>query len=184
MSSTEALTPNARNGSSRRPCHEIANTDAGKRIKLTESTSQAVFETPIISRKKEATEFSHRWASLEGLVIEVEGNIGSGKSTITGAMKNSRNQVSEYSSEVFCETISNNFLGAFYSDSRRFSFAFQMYVLTIRLYQMEEAGRQAKVEGKMVFLDRSTIGDAVFALLNHKMGNMDSTELEIYRSKF
>lgn len=73
-------------------------------------------------------------------------------------------------------------MAAFYTETKRFSFAFQMYMLTTRLYQMEEATRQAKQENRMVMLDRGAVGDTVFALLNHKMGNMDDTEFGIYKS--
>jgi deoxyadenosine/deoxycytidine kinase len=52
------------------------------------------------------------------------------------------------STEVFFETINNDFLAAFYQDTKRFSFAFQMYMLTTRLYQMEEACRQAQREDR------------------------------------
>jgi thymidine kinase/deoxynucleoside kinase len=134
------------------------------------------FETPPTKKER-------KWASLEGLVIEVEGNIGSGKSTVTKAMKSVMNNHSqENTSEVFFETINNAFLAAFYTETKRFSFAFQMYMLTTRLYQMEEATRQAKQENRMVMLDRGAVGDTVFALLNHKMGNMDDTEINIYKS--
>jgi deoxyadenosine/deoxycytidine kinase len=136
-----------------------------------------MFETPTM--KKES-----KWAALEGLVIEVEGNIGSGKSTLTKAMKTVMNTASssDNASEVFFETINNDFLAAFYTETKRYSFAFQMYMLTTRLYQMEEATRQAKQEGKMVMLDRGAVGDTVFAILNHTMGNMDDTEFGIYKS--
>jgi len=124
------------------------------------------------------------FGALKGLVIEVEGNIGSGKSTLTEAMKrhiNAENEDNEFSA-VFGEKVNNTFLGAFYSNCKRFSFAFQMYMLTTRLYQMDESSRQAKHEQRLVFLDRGAVGDTLFAIQNFKIGNMDEQELEIYRS--
>jgi len=118
------------------------------------------------------------------LVIEVEGNIGSGKSTLTENMKRTINEQTMHDkfSAVFGEKVNNTFLGAFYSNCKRFSFAFQMYMLTTRLYQMDESSRQAKEDGRLVFLDRGAVGDTLFAIQNYKIGNMDDQELEIYRS--
>jgi len=83
---------------------------------------------------------------------------------------------------VFGELINNDFLGAFYSDSKRYGFAFQMYMLTTRLYQIDEASRQAKLERKVAFLDRGAVGDTLFAILSHKLGNMDSQDMAVYKS--
>jgi hypothetical protein len=46
-----------------------------------------------------------------------------------------------------------------------------MYMLTTRLYQLEESSRLAKTEDKMVFLDRGAVGDTLFALLNYQVGD-------------
>jgi deoxyadenosine/deoxycytidine kinase len=136
----------------------------------------------ISSPTADATKSAKQWCELAGLCIEVEGNIGSGKSTLTKKIKNFVNESHPESSEVFAETVNNSFLGAFYGDTKRFSFAFQMYMLTTRIYQMEEAARQAKEENRLVFLDRGAVGDTLFALLNFKSGNMKPDEMEIYKS--
>jgi deoxyadenosine/deoxycytidine kinase len=83
---------------------------------------------------------------------------------------------------VFGELINNDFLGAFYSDSKKYGFAFQMYMLTTRLYQIDEAARQAKTERKIAFLDRGAVGDTLFAILSHKLGNMDAQDMSVYKS--
>lgn len=136
---------------------------------------QLMFETPRAAPKSP-------FSVLNGMVVEVEGNIASGKSTLTLAIKKLLNTPKNERSEVFAEQVNNTFLGAFYSDTKRFSFAFQMYMLTTRLYQVDEASRQAKDEGRFVMLDRGAVGDAVFATLNHELGNMDEQELNIYKS--
>jgi deoxyadenosine/deoxycytidine kinase len=124
------------------------------------------------------------YSDLQGVVIEVEGNIGSGKSTLTRLMKEvvNKDHSDEKACSVFFETINNDFLGAFYSNIKRYSFAFQMYMLTTRMYQMDEGYRQADHEERLVLLDRGAVGDTVFALLNHEAGNMDDDELKIYKS--
>ena len=81
------------------------------------------------------------------MVVEVEGNIGSGKSTLTGLMSqylNSELQDSSFSS-VFGEKVNNRFLSAFYSKTKHYAFAFQMYMLTTRLYQIDEGSRQVEL---------------------------------------
>jgi thymidine kinase/deoxynucleoside kinase len=121
--------------------------------------------------------------SLKGIVVEVEGNIGSGKSTLTGMLKNwIDSKLGAEHVSCFGEKVNNAFLKAFYANPKRFSFAFQMYMLTTRLYQMEESYRQARSEKRLCFLDRGAVGDTLFALLNHQLGSMDHGEMEIYRS--
>lgn len=145
------------------------------RLDVENMNPQTMFETPRLASKRP-------YSVLDGLVVEVEGNIASGKSTLTLAIKKLLNTAKLERTEVFAEQVNNTFLGAFYNDTKRFSFAFQMYMLTTRLYQVDEASRQAKQEGKFVMLDRGAVGDAVFATLNHDMKNMDDQELGIYHS--
>jgi len=136
------------------------------------SDFEAVKEVP---RKKKLN-------ALRGLVVEVEGNLGSGKSTVLRSLLDSFQTSDPGSCSVFGELINNDFLSAFYSDSRKYGFAFQMYMLTTRLYQIDEAARQAKVERKIAFLDRGAVGDTLFAILSHKLGNMDAQDMSVYKS--
>jgi len=119
---------------------------------------------------------------LRGLVVEVEGNLGSGKSTVLRKLHESLNQQEPGMCSVFGELINNDFLGAFYSNSKKYGFAFQMYMLTTRLYQIDEASRQAKEDRKISFLDRGAVGDTLFAILSHKLGNMDAQDMSVYKS--
>jgi deoxyadenosine/deoxycytidine kinase len=121
-------------------------------------------------------------SSLRNIVVEVEGNIASGKSTLLRHLHSVLHASKPNSCSVFGEIINNDFLGAFYSDAKKYAFAFQMYMLTTRLHQMSEAARQAKDEGKVVFLDRGAVGDSLFAILNHKLGNMDDQSMNVYKS--
>jgi len=112
----------------------------------------------------------------------VEGNLGSGKSTVLRNLLDVLQENEPGICSVFGELINNDFLGAFYSNSKRYGFAFQMYMLTTRLYQIDEAARQAKTERKIAFLDRGAVGDTLFAILSHKRGNMDSQDMSVYKS--
>jgi len=83
---------------------------------------------------------------------------------------------------VFGEKVNPTFLSAFYRESKRYSFAFQMYMLTTRLSQMDEGFRQSRELSRLVLLDRGAVGDTLFALVNRKLNNMDDQDLGIYRS--
>jgi deoxyadenosine/deoxycytidine kinase len=114
--------------------------------------------------------------------VEVEGNLGSGKSTVLRKLHESINHHEPGVCSVFGELINNDFLGAFYGNTKKYGFAFQMYMLTTRLYQIDEAARQAKDERKVAFLDRGAVGDTLFAILSHKLGNMDEQDMSVYKS--
>lgn len=143
------------------------------------------------------------YEDLRGLLIEVEGNIGSGKSTLTKRMSDLANRDNEKCaidansviSTVFSEKVNHEFLSAFYTSTKKYAFAFQMYMLTTRIYQMDEAHRLAKegrvfkgengdekVEKQLVFLDRGAVGDTLFALQNYNIGNIDAREMKVYKS--
>jgi len=124
----------------------------------------------------------HKAHVLRGLVVEVEGNLGSGKSTVLRKLLESLQKDEPGICSVFGELINNDFLGAFYSNSKKYGFAFQMYMLTTRLYQIDEAFRQARNERKIAFLDRGAVGDTLFAILSQKLGNMDSQDMSVYKS--
>lgn len=57
-----------------------------------------------------------------------------------------------------------------------------MYMLTTRLYQMDESARQASQEGRCVFLDRGAVGDTLFALQSYKSKSISDEEMTVYRS--
>jgi deoxyadenosine/deoxycytidine kinase len=65
------------------------------------------------------------------------------------------------------------------AEERRHAFAFQMYMLTTRLFQMQEAVRLAHEGKRTAVLDRSAVGDAVFAIQNHKVGHRSVLDLVI-----
>jgi len=137
-------------------------------------------ETPALSHAEKSKQQKENL--LRGLVVEVEGNLGSGKSTILRKLHESINREEPGLCSVFGELINNDFLAAFYSNSKKYGFAFQMYMLTTRLYQIDEAYRQAKDEKKVTFLDRGAVGDTLFAILSHRLGNMDAQDMSVYKS--
>ena len=125
---------------------------------------------------------------LRGIVVEIEGNIASGKSTLTRMIRDYMNDgevpcLKEFPTmTVFGEQVNQDFLGKFYTQKAKYGFAFQMYMLTTRLYQMQEAARQAKQENRLVLLDRGAVGDSLFAIMNHQAKDIDDEEFHVYKS--
>ena len=111
-------------------------------------------------------------------VVELEGCIGSGKSTLSKKLKQAEKEKTGNDVVIMEEHVNETFLGAFYKEVQRFAFSFQMYMLTTRLHQMDVA---ATTPGT-ILLDRGVIGDAIFALMHKASGNISSDEWAIYSS--
>jgi len=121
--------------------------------------------------------------NLRGKVIEIEGNIGSGKTTLGKLLMNFMNSECKTADcLMFSEKVHDTFLSAFYGNPKRYAFAFQMYMLTTRLYQIDNGYREARENKKLVLLDRGAVGDTLFALTSHSLGSMDDQDLKIYQS--
>lgn len=108
--------------------------------------------------------------------IAVAGNIGSGKTTLTGLLAKRMNWEPEYEN---VET--NPYLNSFYEDMQRWSFNLQIYFLNSRFRQILKI-REKK---KTVIQDRTIYEDAyIFAPNLHEMGLMPSRDFENYQSLF
>ncbi|MDR2972343.1 MAG: deoxynucleoside kinase [Bacteroidales bacterium] len=108
--------------------------------------------------------------------IAVAGNIGSGKTTLTGML------AKHFGWEPLYESVENNpYLVSFYEDMQRWSFNLQVYFLNSRFRQVIEI-RQKK---KDVIQDRTIYEDArIFAPNLHAMGLMPTRDFENYSSLF
>ena len=108
--------------------------------------------------------------------IAVAGNIGSGKTTLTGML------AKHYGWEALYESVEDNpYLASFYQDMQRWSFNIQIYFLNSRFRQVLDI-RQRK---KDVIQDRTIYEDAyIFAPNLHKMELMASRDFENYASLF
>lgn len=108
--------------------------------------------------------------------IAVAGNIGSGKTTLTGLL------AAHYGWEPHFESVDfNPYLVDFYNDMPRWSFNLQVYFLNKRLGDI--VGFQNS--GKNVIQDRTIYEDAmIFAPNLHDMGLMDSRDFDNYSSLF
>ncbi|MEX2596503.1 MAG: deoxynucleoside kinase [Salibacteraceae bacterium] len=108
--------------------------------------------------------------------VAVSGNIGSGKTTLTGLLGKHYNWESHYE-----DVDGNPYINDFYSEMQRWSFNMQIYYLNNRFNQILEI-REGK---KNVIQDRTIYEDAyIFAPNLHSMGLMTTRDFETYFSLF
>jgi len=112
----------------------------------------------------------------QNMHIAVAGNIGSGKTTLTGLI------AKHYGWEAQYEDVDDNpYLNDFYEDMQRWSFNLQIYFLNSRFSQIVSI-RQSN---KTVIQDRTIYEDAyIFAPNLHSMGLMGTRDFENYFALF
>ena len=108
--------------------------------------------------------------------VAIAGNIGSGKTTLTGLLSK------HYKWDAHYEDVDDNpYLNDFYKDMQRWSFNLQVYFLKSRFGQVKEIHSNKK----NVIQDRTIYEDAfIFAPNLHAMGLMSTRDFENYLSLF
>lgn len=108
--------------------------------------------------------------------IAVAGNIGSGKTTLTGML------AKHYGWEAMYESVENNpYLASFYQDMQRWSFNIQVYFLNSRFRQIIDLRKKKKD----IIQDRTIYEDAyIFAPNLHEMDLMATRDFENYTQLF
>lgn len=126
------------------------------------------------------------------LVISIEGNIGSGKSTFLNAL---RCRIAERGKIKFVDeplgiwqTVKDkdgkDIIAKFYEDKQKYSFAFQMLAFVSRLASLQSAIEEA-AEGDIIICERSLKCDRmVFAAMLHDEMHMNDIEYSIYTEWF
>lgn len=123
-------------------------------------------------------------------IVSIEGNIGSGKSTLVDRL-----QKYFAGSERVCflqepvdiwNTIQdkegNTMITKFYSDTKKYSFAFQMMAYISRLSMLREA---IKKDYNVIVVERSMFTDKmVFAKMLYDDGKIEEVEYQIYNKWF
>jgi deoxyadenosine/deoxycytidine kinase len=108
--------------------------------------------------------------------IAIAGNIGSGKTTLTGLLSKHFKWQAHYE-----DVDTNPYLQSFYEDMRRWSFNLQIYFLNSRFRQVVDIRKK----GKSVIQDRTIYEDAyIFAPNLHAMGLMTTRDFENYSQLF
>ncbi len=108
--------------------------------------------------------------------IAIAGNIGSGKTTLTGLLSK------HFGWEPHYEDVETNpYLPSFYEDMQRWSFNLQIYFLNSRFRQVIDIRKS----GKTVVQDRTIYEDAyIFAPNLHSMTLMSSRDFDNYVTLF
>ncbi|MDR0206875.1 MAG: deoxynucleoside kinase [Bacteroidales bacterium] len=108
--------------------------------------------------------------------IAIAGNIGSGKTTLSGML------AKHFGWEPLYESTDDNpYLVSFYEDMQRWSFNLQVYFLNSRFRQIMDIRKKKRP----VIQDRTIYEDAnIFAPNLHSMGLMPTRDFENYSSLF
>ncbi len=108
--------------------------------------------------------------------VAIAGNIGAGKTTLTGLL------AKHYKWDAHYESVDENpYLDDFYGEMERWSFNLQVYFLNSRFRQILEL----RNSGKKVIQDRTIYEDAhIFAPNLHAMGLMSNRDFSNYTSLF
>ena len=114
------------------------------------------------------------------MIITLEGNISSGKTTIGKAMaRTGRVSFVEEPVSIWQTKYSENLLDLFYKDKKRFAYMFQNAAFLTRAKTRTEILRMT--DHSNVVLERSIYSDRfVFARLLHEAGDMLDVEWELY----
>ena len=124
-------------------------------------------------------------------ILSIEGNIGSGKSTIIDYLKERYKNDKEF---IFLpepvdewETIKDEenitILQKFYNDQKKYSFTFQIMAYISRLNLLRKTIKENP--GKIIISERSLFTDKyVFAKMLYDSGNMESIQYQIYNKWF
>jgi len=110
------------------------------------------------------------------MYVAIAGNIGSGKTTLTGLLSKHFNWQAHYE-----DVDTNPYLGSFYEDMQRWSFNLQIYFLNSRFRQIVDI----RNSGKKVIQDRTIYEDAhIFAPNLHDMNLMTTRDFDNYCKLF
>lgn len=126
------------------------------------------------------------------MIIYIEGNIGSGKSTFIDNLKKYIDEKGLYAL-ILQEPVKEwlklkdskgvNVLEHYYKDSKKYAFAFQMNAFISRVKDIVDF--KNKYPNKLIFVERSVYTDKnVFCHMNYLNGNITEMEYKIYNQWF
>ena len=106
-------------------------------------------------------------------LINIEGNIGSGKTTLSHIIEEEYNAIFY---QELADNETNDLLEKFYENKKKYSFELQVHFLGRRV----ESLRKALSEDEIVIMDRSIYGDSIFAKTLYNEKNMTSFQYNTY----
>lgn len=112
----------------------------------------------------------------EDKFVAIAGNIGAGKSSLTGLLAR------HFKWKAFYESVDDNpYLADFYDDMRRWSFNLQIYFLSSRFRHQKDMLEK----GGSIIQDRTIYEDVeIFAKNLHEMGLMSDRDFDNYEALF
>ena len=128
------------------------------------------------------------------LIVSVEGNIGSGKSTLIGELKKQLKTIGDIPIIYIDEPVrvwntimdkqGNNIIKRYYEDQKRFAFQFQMMAYITRITQLRQATEQ--YGGRCIIITERSIetDKEVFAKMLYENGTLDNISYTIYLKWF
>jgi deoxyadenosine kinase len=112
---------------------------------------------------------------FENLFVGIAGMIGAGKTTLATSLGK------HLQCDVYYEPVENNeYLEDFYRDTKRYSFATQIYLLNRRFQQHQEIIWR----GRSAIQDRTIYEDSVFAKMLAETGLMEERDYRTYVDLF
>lgn len=125
---------------------------------------------------------SSKWNFLRGSILVIEGNIASGKSTLT---ENLVDFLTEQGLDamLYKEPILQSYLDMFIGNQPKYAFGFQMAMLLENQCMYSDAVEHVKAGG-VAIMDRSFLGNQVFAQVHLERGNMSHDEFEVYEDVY
>lgn len=115
--------------------------------------------------------------------ITIEGNIGSGKSTIIKLLKSLNLDGYVFVDEPVDEWINSGKLQQFYEDPAKYAFEFQLFVLKASAKAIKDAFR-LNPDAKCIISERSVLSGDMFVQLMIKEGYMTDEQYELYNDYF
>lgn len=112
--------------------------------------------------------------------IAFEGSIGVGKTTLVKKLCESFPDTT-----ALVEPVNNLLLGLFYANPQKYGFSMQLAMLCRRIFQWKLMElRHERLPLRTHLWDRSMLGDLVFGLFNHLLGNLSKPEFDAYIHEF
>lgn len=128
------------------------------------------------------------------LIVSIEGNIGSGKSTLISQLKSRFTSVGDIPIVYIDEPVrvwntimdkeGNNIIKRYYEDQKRFAFQFQMMAYITRITQLRKATEQ--YGGRCIIITERSIetDKQVFAKMLYESKTLDNISYTIYLKWF
>lgn len=116
--------------------------------------------------------------ALRGSVVGVEGIIGAGKTTFSSSIVEYLKRLG-LKVKLFREYINHTLLKQYINDMEKYSYMYQIMSFMKRSETYKEALKYAQ-SGGVSIIDRTSIGDYAFALMQKEEGNISPKEWDIY----